>query len=263
MLLIAGFDVNKRNSYGETPLFLAGTSNDLLAVETLVELGADVNARCCVLQETVLHQACLSKQNEMLETLLSVKGVDVDMANMHGWSPLHLVCQQDDTYKVKRLLEFGATPTVISKRGDTPLFFSLQKISGDSDKSSFEILFDFIHKSMCQEDARYHFQHVNNKGESLLDCTVKHQNYVALKILLEMKNGMFDVKEKDSMGRSLLHLSIIHAPNKNILTYLLERGLSPDEQDKNGNTPLMYFFKQTRIIPHMPVAYQAIPNVNV
>ena len=244
-------------------MFLAGASSDLIAVETLIHLGADVNAKCCVLQETILHQACLSNKHLMMETLLNVPGVEVSALNTHGWTPLHLASQKGDVYKVRRLLEAGADVTIQSNRGDTPIFFSVQKKTSDVNDCAFSVLFDFIKSSMDEKHAKDLLLHVDKKGESLLDCAVKFENFIALKSLLEF-TGLFDINQRDRQGRSLLHLSIIHAPNKEIITYLLENGLSPNELDSNGNTPLMYFFKQTRIIPHLPVqTAAAAPNVNV
>lgn len=262
-LQITGYDVNAANSYGETALFLAGANSDLIAVETLIKLGGDVNAKCCVLQETILHQACLDNKNLMMDTLLNVPGIEVSPLNMHGWTPLHLAAQKGDVYKVKRLLEVGADVTIQSNRGDTPIFFSVQKKTVDVNDCAFSVLFDFIKESMDAKQAEELFSHVNKRRETLLDCAVKYENFIALKTLLDY-GELFDIRQKDLQGRSLLHLSIIHAPNKEIITYLVENGVSPNELDSNGNTPLIYFFKQTRIVPHMPVSNAAtMPNVNV
>ena len=254
--------MDKLNSYGESPLFLACASNDLIAVESLVRLGADVNMKCCALLETVLHQACLMKHNQMLELLLSAKGADIDAVNMHGWSPLHLAAQKADLGKVLCLLEHHADVTVRSNRGDTPLFFSLHKIPGETGSvSAFPTLFEHISTTFELEAANEQLLQVNNKGENLLECAVRHRNCEALTILLE--SGLFDVKQRDQQGRSLLHLSVIYAPDSDTLNYLLDSGLSPNEIDSDGNTPLMYFFKQLKVTPHMAVAGPSTPNVNV
>lgn len=255
--------MNVANSYGETPVFLAGVSCDIIAVETLISLGADVNAKCCVLEETILHQACLSNKNLLMERLLNVPGINVSAQNRNGWTPLHLAAQNGDVYKVQRLLEAGADVTVQSTRGDTPIFFSVHKKACQGDRCAFSVLFNHVLKIMGLDGAEKHLLHIDKKRESLLDCAIKHENFVALKTLLEF-NGIFNIHDRDSEGRSLLHLSIIHAPNRDIISYLLEKGLSPNELDSKGNTPLIYFFKQKRIVPHMPVMTAAVtPNLNV
>ena len=234
--------MNEANSYGETPLYLAVTSNDLIAVDILLELGADVNAKCCVVQETVLHQACVSDVHEMMEAFLIVPSIDVNALNMHGWSPLHLAAQKGDTHKVKRLLERGACVDIKSVRGDTPIFFSLQ--NSQSNNSAFSVLFDFIRKTNEEKYANAQFQHINKRGETLLDCAVKNEHFTGLKTLVEER--LFDITHKDAQGKSLLHMSVCHAPNKEIISYLFDNGLSPNEVDDAGNSALMYFFNRAK-----------------
>ena len=221
-----------------------------------------MNTKCCVLQETVLHQACVCQEHDMMEVFLSAPGVDVNAVNMHGWSPLHLAAQKGDTYKVRRLVEKGACVDLQSVRGDTPIFFSVQNNSPEN--TSFSVLFDYIRSNYSKEDAAAQFKHTNSKGETLLGCAVRHENFTALKILLE--EGLFDINHKDPQGYSLLHLCVSHAPNMEILSFLLENGLSPNEVDEVGNSALMYFFKQSRAAPRKCSGgggVKSSPNVNV
>eukprot|EP00116_Pleurobrachia_bachei_P006918 sb/3467180/ len=256
-LVKIGFDVNRANSYGETPLFLAVANQDALSVRLLIDLGADVNTTCCVLQEAVIHQACLSVSHIMFDTLLSVNGLQVNIVNVHGWSPLHISAMRGDTYKVEKLLQNGGDVTVLSQRGDPPIFFSLQPYCESEETSTFVQLYKYIENKVPEL-----LHHKNRRGESLLDCAVRHQNVVGIRFLMERE--IFDFEKVDDHGRNLLHLSVIHAPNSEILRLLIENGLSPNAQDKLGNTPLMYFFKQSRPSPHVLQNNQhALPNMNV
>ena len=202
----------------------------------------------------------MSVSNTMFDTLLCVPGLQVNIVNVHGWSPLHISAMRGDTYKVDKLLKNGGDVSVLSQRGDPPIFFSLQPYCEDEESSTFVQLYKYIEENMVDGWALLH--HKNRRGESLLDCAVRHQNVIAMNFL--MRRDAFDFGKVDDNGRNLLHLSVIHAPNSEILKLLIERGLCPNAQDKLGNTPLMYFFKQSRPSPHvLHPPREALPNMNV
>jgi len=83
-------------------LLMAGSKGDLAKIRSLLDKGADVNAR----NEhgwTVLMFAAVSGNKEMAKLLLSRKDVDVNAMAQDGWTALMLVAHNDRT-EIARLL---------------------------------------------------------------------------------------------------------------------------------------------------------------
>lgn len=78
--------VNARLKSGDTPLHWMATLGDAIAIEVLIQFGADVNARN-MLGNTPLHYAVKSRQVAAVKALLSV-GSDCAARNLEGKTPL-------------------------------------------------------------------------------------------------------------------------------------------------------------------------------
>ena len=261
MIDFSGFDVNQRNSYGETPLFLAVVNNDVFSVERLLRLGADPNAKCCVLMDTPLHQACLSVSQDIIKPLLASSKINVDLQNGNGMTALLIAAQRGDTSKVTQLLDQGANIHILSNRGDSILSMSVQTTKVDSSgKTCFEAVTEILETILDQESVHKILMLRNNRNESLLRTAVRYKNLPALVKLLGTYNEIFDVNERDTEGKSLLHFSVLENPDRDIMICLMESGVDVNCKDNHGNTPLVYFFKTSRSRRHEPVD---APNSNV
>lgn len=86
-LIASGHSVNTKNSMCETPLHIAASYEQEAAARILLDNGALVNCR---------------------------NGLSLA-------TPLHLACENNDIKTVSLLLERGADPEMVDKRGDTPL----------------------------------------------------------------------------------------------------------------------------------------------
>lgn len=129
LLVEAGATVNAEsgNGFGNTPLHTASRGGYLEIVKYLVEKGANVDAMNNR-GSTSLHfcsflSVSASKQNEIgmtgdegipdiyttIASVLVVKGVDVDKADLNGYTALHVAAQRGCLSMVKLLLESGAS----------------------------------------------------------------------------------------------------------------------------------------------------------
>lgn len=93
---------------GWTPLHLAAFFGQPAIAETLVDSGADVNARSRnAMQNTPLHAAAAGRNHEAVRILIE-HGADVNARQEGGWTPLHSAAQNGDVEMARLLIAGGA-----------------------------------------------------------------------------------------------------------------------------------------------------------
>ena len=113
----------------EAPLADAARQGDWGAVRTLLEAGADVNARQGD-GSTALHWASY-RDNRQMAALLVRAGAEVNATNDLGVTPLWTACENGSAPLVAILLEAGADPNRALPFGETPLMTAAR--AGDAD----------------------------------------------------------------------------------------------------------------------------------
>lgn len=153
-------------------------------------------------------------------------GVDVNITNENGSTPLHLVCLADgDLIGLELLVEHGAE---INKKAilneETPLHIFVD-YDGATDKLRY--LLDKGGDPTLRNDT----------GCTILHLAIRQRNYENVKVILE--HPAVDVNVKDNFGETPLHwlLAWPNAPH-NILRLLLAKGANVNEQDKDSQAPL-------------------------
>ncbi|CAG9537301.1 unnamed protein product [Cercopithifilaria johnstoni] len=71
--------------------------------------------------DSLLHIACRSGNNDMLQLLTSYKQIDVNIANSAGWTVLHEAALKGNIPSLKILHKLGANANVFDKEDRTPL----------------------------------------------------------------------------------------------------------------------------------------------
>jgi ankyrin repeat protein len=102
-----------------TPLADASGRGDVKLVRTLIQHGADVNARA-VDGASPLHQAVSGDHLEVADLLLKA-GASVAAADRYGVTPLSLAALNGNASIIRRLLDAGADPNAIDPAGETAL----------------------------------------------------------------------------------------------------------------------------------------------
>jgi ankyrin repeat protein/transglutaminase-like putative cysteine protease len=157
-LIVAGVDVNAENIRGETPLqfaadkdhrkvvelliekgadislHLAARLGDVARAKSLIEDGADVNAKDMG-GETPLMAAAAKEQKEIAE-LLIVKGADVDGKDNSSYVPLSWAVWNEDRDMIKLLVTNGADVNLTPK-DDWPF---LHYVAWNDDRELVELL---------------------------------------------------------------------------------------------------------------------------
>lgn len=115
-LLAKGADPNHRYLHlqrefepYETPIIAAAENGHLDIVKTLVEAGAELEARNTYTSQTALYKAVEHKHRDVIEYLLS-KGADPMTEESFGKNILMLAIIQDDFDLIRLLVKYGAWP---------------------------------------------------------------------------------------------------------------------------------------------------------
>jgi ankyrin repeat protein len=104
LLLAHDADVNAKDALGNSPLHLAVKNGSKELVELLLEHRADVNIRNFK-GDTALHKA---RFGDMVEVLFTVPGIDVNIKNAEGYTPIDIAAMNNRGSVVSLLQERGA-----------------------------------------------------------------------------------------------------------------------------------------------------------
>jgi ankyrin repeat protein len=124
-LIEAGADVNLRNSFGVTPLWMASQGGHTEVVKLLLASKADVNVAYTD-GRTPLWQASLNGHTEVVKLLLANKA-DVNAVHTDGRTPLWMASQEGHTEVVKLLLANKADVNAKKTTGTTALWIASQE----------------------------------------------------------------------------------------------------------------------------------------
>ncbi len=109
-LLAEGVSVDARDAQGETALMQAVRRNDEAIVQTLLELGADINASHAQTGLTALRVA-IEDNNAPLVSFLIDRGADVNQTNEVNWTPIMSAARDADVEIILLLIDAGADYT--------------------------------------------------------------------------------------------------------------------------------------------------------
>lgn len=133
---------NLLNNFGETPIFVAVSQQNVEAVDYFMECGASPNAHSSRANGcTPLHIACAHGMHKMVEVLLSNRETRVNDTNDEGQTPFMLAIKMHGEFDVEThqkinnmaimqmLLKAGANPTISeSTTGRTIVHHAIEKL---------------------------------------------------------------------------------------------------------------------------------------
>ncbi|KAF7952041.1 uncharacterized protein EAE97_001538 [Botrytis byssoidea] len=208
MLLLAGADLEARDSNGDTPLLLTVSPKIhryfQIALELLLSAGADPCTKNYN-DDTLLHRACEELSSTNLATQLLAFGANPNQARISdGVTSLH--CVVDNRHKPAELIELlvnhGADINVQDINGDT----TLHRVCRSSLIQSGDLIPAILSLS---PDTNIQ----NNLGETCLHNVYRSVDSGLISTLID--TGM-NLEKRDCKGRSVLLKSIAECQDKDL-----------------------------------------------
>ena len=127
IVLNDGAAINARGADNDyAALLQASRSSSSQFIETLIDLGADVNGKTEKSKETPLKLAAVWN-NYMAVCLLVRHGTDVNVQDSYGFTPLHVSVRKGRENLIKLLLANKVDVNIQDEQGYTPLHFSVKE----------------------------------------------------------------------------------------------------------------------------------------
>ncbi|YAF99073.1 MAG: ankyrin repeat domain-containing protein (plasmid) [Nodularia sp. CChRGM 3473] len=208
LLIRSGADINARSNQNWTPLHYAASHLEI--AKKLIEAGADLTIQNR--QGAVIHSQDI---NPTVLQLLLDRGVDVNLRNAQGQTPLHVHRFQPSL--IKLLLDRKAKVNLQDAEGKTPLY--------DVNLEGAQLL--------VAANADLNVQ--DNLGRTPLhQAVLEEQSFFGpeLVTLFLSKNARVDLKDKQ--GKTALDLA--RQLNKTLIINLLERHIATKNSAGSGTT---------------------------
>lgn len=229
---------------GVLALEVAARRGDLATVQRLVQDGIDPSTRD-INGSTAVHSAAAGGHLEVLTFLLN-NGGEPDSADKQGRRPLYEAASSGSLECCRLLLARGAALDLPSVGGLTPLAAALH---WGSDEATAYLV--GLGANLQLSD-----------GQSALMVAARRGYLGTVRELLSRGEKPETV---DDTGKTALHHAVL-GDNPDILTTLMRRGLSPEQPDKDGVTPLQIAARRSglacikRMLPTVEEAANALPD---
>lgn len=221
ILLKSKVSIEEPNDEGCTPLILAslGGGSTELAIQTLIDQGADVNAKN-KFNTTALHFAARRKKSSNCQILLT-NGANTQFHDSQGKTPLHIAAETGCIDIVQLLLQYNADIHAIDQVGDTPLHSAA--------------IFGHVPIIELLLSKGAHSEIKNKQGETPLYYAASYGYKMALQRLCEEENA--DINIMNFKGDTPLHQAVLKS-HIAIIKILLNKNACSNIHNSKNLTPL-------------------------
>lgn len=122
-LVNLGADVNELDDNGFSALFTAARKGKIKAVKVLLELKADPNLRCSNHKHTALFEALLWDYQNIASVLIN-QGANVNIAGLSGLTALHIAAGRNLQGATEELIRHSANTQIKDNDGKTPVDYA-------------------------------------------------------------------------------------------------------------------------------------------
>jgi ankyrin repeat protein len=217
-LIETGADANNIEDAFSTPFFLAVYGNDIETAKVLLPKTKVLNPQKNGM--TLLHMIAIGQNNAAAIELLIANGVDIEVRNEQGFTPLHTAVSMKSEAAIQTLLKCGANIEAKNLVGSTAL--QMTALSGDERIANLLI------------EHRANLNAVSNGGCTPLHFATLGDNKETVRLLLE-KGARVSPQDED--GETPLHVAARHGRIE-IAKLLREHGADENVKNEDGKTPL-------------------------
>lgn len=251
-LLEKGANVNAQDKMGWSPLLVAIKSGNYDVAQVLIEHGADVFVEDKLSQNQNLldmvasgwnwNQKQISDEDQVkLCNLLIDKGINADITDQNGFTPLMQAVNYGNAKLVETLIKKGANVKAKIKGYSTPLMFlGMTEAQYDKNRPSVEEN-ERIIKLLINNGADINA--VNNKGESALYIAIENNQIEAAKALI--KNGA-DINLEMPDGTTIL-TKAIEKKQDELVNLLISQGAKTKKNSAICSNELINLAKSNEI----------------
>ena len=215
-------------------LFLnAARFGRLQVMEKMISMIADFNGKDLNAVdeegETALVIACRHSHSEIVNALIT-NGANINGVGTGGYTALMTAVAKDSVDCISILLQHGADVKVTSVDGTT----ALHEAASHETPGILEMILNMTLQSSAAKRSSLYTR--DNDGRSLLHYAAFHGSLPNIEYILEHfeEASLFDRLQEDS---TCLHLAA-RSGSVAGTSFLLDRGLSADEYNKRGETPV-------------------------
>ena len=216
LVLNDGLEVNTPALCNRTPLLWASLSSSGESIETLIDLGANVNAQRTDDKVTPLILSA-GWNNFMAVYLLLDHGADANIVEADGCTPLHLAVIEGNQNLAKLFLEKNALVNSQNADGDSPLHTAVS--NGFFDITKLLIKKGSNVNLQNKEGRTPLFLGVKNKHEQLIKLLIENEADVTIGYKENSTGRLYLVRGKDK-GRAAWHYVLV---KKHLLAIFLKR----------------------------------------
>ena len=252
---------------GNSALVDIAARNDLVAAQSEIDRGADINAlgtyrafNSRLYAMTPLHAAAYNGHDAMVELLLEA-GADVNAKAVGGViTPLYMACHEGNAKVANRLIDHGAEIDVHSHRGLTALCIAASRGHAETAKVLLEKGAEADLVSSYRPDTSYHSVNLMTTFTPLYTASCYgHADVVNLLLdyHAEIDKGCRrpasflssnydgDVAPYDVASATPLHIASLNGRN-DVVAILILRGADVGARDDSGETPLHWAARRRR-----------------
>ena len=232
---VAEEDVHARDELGLTHLHRAASHGDLARIESLLERGADIDARADEIEATPLLFAASNARVDAVALLLE-RGADIALADVHEQTVLYFGIVRNRLEIVRMALEAGADPDRQTLQGEAPIHtvMDLLKIGAFPVERALEIL-ELLAPGLDDWNA------VNPDGNSLAHLAVATRDENLVRFLLDQGVDFVGLRNRLTNGTGL---DIARGMGLTEIVRLLEPEAPDDAEAPDWNAALIEAIRQ-------------------